>query len=188
MKRTASALVAILFLWMPCASATTLLQMDLDDLTGESHTIVYGKIVASRVEWNRPRTLIFTVYTVEPFEYLKGPLGPVFELVEPGGEIDGLRLNVPGVPVFQAGEEAVLFVWTDSQGQHQVSGFEQGALGVRTDPQTHLKSVSRSLRLGSARENGLLQHSAPVTSAVLPEFLNQIRVSAARTRAAAPKQ
>ena len=184
MKKTAI-LLLVLLVCRPWAGATTLLRLDLDDLTTESAAVVYGRIVASRVEWNQSRTLIFTVYTVEPMEYLKGRLGPVFELYEPGGTLDGLQMSVAGVPAFSMGQEAVLFVWADPHGQHQVTGLEQGAFPVRADQQTGLKIVDRVARLGSARVASAV---ASPTSRVLPQFFDQIRSSAAKARRAEATQ
>ncbi|MCZ6491276.1 MAG: hypothetical protein O7A06_12195 [Acidobacteria bacterium] len=181
MKRTVPLLFLLLVL-APSALGTVLLRMDLDDLTAESHAVVYGRIVASRVEWNESRTLIYTVYTVQPLEYLKGNLGPSFELHEPGGELDGLGMQIASVPVFSVGEEAVLFVWTDARGQHQVIGFEQGVLTVQTDLATALKMVNRRIRLGSARTAASAARPAAGTSRFLPQLFHQIRSSAARTR------
>lgn len=182
MKKAAT-LIVLLLGWLPWAEGTTLERMDLDDLTAKSSAVVYGKIVASRVEWNQNRTLIYTVYTVQPLEYLKERLGPILELREPGGTLDGLHMSIAGVPSFSVGEEAVLFVWTDPQGQHQVTGFEQGAFPVRTDPQTGLKMVDRAIRLGSARTAPLPGAVVPSTSRLLPQLFDQIRSSAAKTRA-----
>lgn len=168
--------------WVPWTQATTLLRMDLDDLTAESHAIVYGKVIASRTEWDANRRWIFTIYTVQPAEYLKGHLGAVFELREPGGERDGVRMSIPSVPAFEVGQEAVLFVWTDPQEQHQVIGFEQGALAVQTDPPTGWKSVGRAIRLGSVRSATRSLSAAPVTSRFLPQLFHQIRSSVAKTR------
>ena len=178
MKKTAI-LVLVLLIGRLSAGATTLVRLDLDDLTGESSAVVYGKIVASRVEWNRSRTLVYTVYTVLPVEYFKGRLGPVFELYEPGGTLDGLQMSVAGIPSFSVGQEAVLFVWTDPQGQHQVTGFEQGVFPLRADPGTGLKMVERVARLGSARVASAM---ASPTSRLLPQFFDQIRSSAAKAR------
>ena len=172
-------LLFVLLSWSHATRATTLLRLDLDDLTTESSAVVYGRIVASRVEWNPGRTLIYTVYTVEPMEYLKGRLGPVFELYEPGGTLDGLQMSVAGVPALSVGQEAILFVWTDPHGQHQVTGFEQGAFPVRADPQTGLRIVDRVARLGSARVASTV---ASPTSRILPQFFDQIRSSAAKAR------
>ena len=169
------------------AWATTLARMDLDDLAGHSHAIAHAKIVAKRTQWNAGRTLIPTVYTVEPLEYLKGSLGPVFEIHEPGGELDGLSLTVPGAPNFTVGDETVLFLWTSPQGQHQVIGFQQGAFGVRTDAQSGQKVVDRAVRIGSVQD-AQAAASASLTSRSLSQLKQQIRSSAAKMRAADAKQ
>ena len=173
-------ILTLLFATAQFALATTLLRMDLDDLTAESHAIVYGKIVASRAEWNNNRSMIYTIYTVEATQYLKGSLGASFELQEPGGERDGLMVRVPSVPVFRAGEEAVLFVWTDPKGRHQVIGFEQGAMEVRTNSETGEKTVDRVVRLGSARSASKAS-LGPSTSRLLPQLFGQIRLSVVQT-------
>ena len=178
MQRTAVLFLALLG-WSFSAGATTLVRLDLDDLTGESSAVVYGKIVASRTEWNQARTLIYTVYTVAPVEYLKGRLGPTFELYEPGGTLDGLQMSIAGVPSFSVGQEAVLFVWTDPRGQHQATGFEQGVFPVRTDSQTGLKVIDRAVRLGSART---ASPAASPSSRILLQLFDQIRSSAAKAR------
>ena len=180
MKQIAIVLLLLGSVFLPRADGTTLTRLDLDDLTGESSAVVYGKIVASHVEWNSGKTMIFTVYTVQADQYLKSALGPIFELHEPGGDLDGLRMSVAGVPTLSVGQEAVLFVWTDKHGQHQVTGFQQGAFPVRTDPQTGAKVVDRVVRLGSVRAAGA---TTPPSSRSLPLFFNQVRASAARARA-----
>ena len=181
MKQIAIVLLLLGSAFLPRAEATTLTRLDLDDLTFESSAVVYGKIVASRVEWNQSKTMIFTIYTVLADQYLKSALGPVFELHEPGGELDGLRMSVAGVPAFSVGEEAVLFVWTDKHGQHQVTGFERGSFPVRTDPQTGAKVVSRVVRLGSVRTPSA---SVSPSSRSLSLFFNQVRAAKARADAA----
>jgi hypothetical protein len=181
MKQIAMLLLLCAF-FAPRMESATLTRLDLDDLTEKSSAVVYGKVVSSRVEWNADRTMIFTVYTVVADQYMKSALGPIFELHEPGGAIDGLRLTVPGVPTFSVGQEAVMFVWTDSHGKHQVTGFQQGSFPVSTDPQTGAKTVERVVRLGSVRTASAV---APPSSRSLSQFVNQIRASAAKAAAAA---
>ncbi len=129
--------------------ATSMLPMFLDDLTASSQAVVHGKVLAVRTEWDEDHRWIYTVYTVEPAEYVKGNLGTAFELREPGGEKDGMILHVPSVPVFQVGQEVLLFVWTGPKGHHQVTAFEQGAVEIVTDPQTGAKTTARPIPLGS---------------------------------------
>lgn len=174
----------LLFAAALAAPATTLQQMNLDDLTAQSHAVVYGKIVASRAAWDRTHSVIYTFYTVQPIQYLKGQLGSSFELQEMGGELDGLVVRVPSAPVFNLGDEEVLFVWTDALGRHLVIGMEQGAVGVQTDPRTGQKTLNRTIRLGSARATAAGADTGPVTSRLLPQLFDQIRVSVAKAAAA----
>jgi hypothetical protein len=175
-----SALIFLSCALAQSAIATTLSRMNLDDLTAESPDIVYGKIIASRVEWDQGHTTIQTVYTVQPYDYLKGQLGSTFELEEIGGELDGWRVYVPGVPVFSVGDEEVLFVWTDHRGRHQVIGYEQGAIAVRSDSSTGQRLASRAVRLGSSSSQ-VSGASGPFSSLSLSELLAQIRSSIAKT-------
>jgi hypothetical protein len=161
--------------------ATTVLPMYLDDLTSQSQTVAYGTVVASRVEWDAAHRWIFTVYTIEPSQYLKGNLGSAFELREPGGERDGLLMVIAGVPHFDLGQQAVLFVWTDPQGHHQVTSLAQGAVTIQTDPTTSLQIASRSIPLGSARTAAAVISAQPSSSRALPQLLDQIRVSVAKS-------
>ncbi|MBI3896287.1 MAG: hypothetical protein HY313_10210 [Acidobacteria bacterium] len=189
-KKILSSLL-LTYLCLPAATATTLLPMNLDDLTKASPVIAYGKIVGSRAEWNEIHTLIYTIYTFQAIEYLKGDLGPSFELHEPGGELDGLSMSVAGVPRFSPGQEAVLFLWTDSRGLHQVTGFEQGNLALQNDPQTGIKVINRVVRLGSASSADSVDSAGsglPTTSRFLPQLFNQIRSSVAKTREPAVNQ
>ena len=162
------------------AAATTLARMDLDDLTAASQTIVYGKIVASRTEWDKTRSVIYTFYTVRPIQYLKGQLGPEFLLQEMGGTLDGLTMTVPSAPQFAVGQEEVLFIWTDPLGRNLVTGMEQGAVGVHTDPQTGQRVLDRALRIGSARGLQTGNESVALTSRLLAQFFDQVRRSAAK--------
>jgi hypothetical protein len=164
----------------PFSRATTLLRMDLDDMTAVSNAVVYGKVTASRTEWDQNHSVIYTLYTVQPIQYLKGQLGSSFELQEIGGTLDGLNMRVPSAAEFSVGQEAVIFVWTDQLGRNLVLGMEQGAVGVHTDPQTGQKLLDRSIRVGSARELSVTNAPNIPTSRSLTQFFDQVRVSAAK--------
>ncbi len=175
-------IVLFMLLVLGPLDAAVLHIVDLDRLAEESSAIVHGQIVSSRVEWNHGHTAILTLYTVRAERYLKGFLGETFELTEPGGELDGLALHVPGAPHFRVGEEVVLFVWTDNlYGRHQAIGFEQGVFRVRPEPGTGMKLLSRSAPLAAARDG-----VAGRTSRELNMFLAQVGESLRRTREARP--
>jgi hypothetical protein len=190
MRNRILVLAMILLLAASALQATTLIPMFLDDLTAASQTVVYGKVIGSRTEWDAGHKWIYTIYTIQSSEYLKGSLGPSFELTIPGGERDGVELIVEGAARLESGQEAVLFVWTGPDGKHQVTGFEQGAVPVATDPSSGAKVAARGLALGTAALERSVLSAASVprfTSRVLPQMLQQIRASVASTRAAAQR-
>ena len=132
--------------------AATLKMLSLDQMADESQTVVHGRVLASRAEWNSTHTSIVTVYTVKADRYLKGDLGATFELTELGGQVGNLAMQAAGAPHFKAGEEVVLFVWTDGvERRHQAIGFEQGVFRVRTEA-TGAKFVNRNVPVARTGE------------------------------------
>lgn len=161
--------------------------LDLDQLVDESSAIVHARIKDSRVDWNSSHTSIVTFYTVEAGRYLKGSLGSSFELVELGGQIGNLAMSVAGAPHFQAGEEVVLFVWTDGiYGRHQANGFEQGVFRVTKDPASGLKMLSHSAPVRGAGEVTAAGEARGrrETSRELNQFLSEVSGAVARVAAA----
>jgi hypothetical protein len=156
--------------------------LSLDQMSDQSSAIVHGKVVASRMEWNSTHTSIVTIYTVKASRYLKGGLGDTFELTELGGQVGNLSMNADGVPRFTAGEEVVLFVWTDGiYHLNQAIGFEQGVFRVRTEAASGMKYVNRNVPLVPA---GRLVSSERATgyqqSRELSSFLGQVSASVSR--------
>ena len=180
MTKFLAAMLAVMALAL-AARATVMEPMSLDDLTASSQTVVYGKVLAARAEWDEGHRMIYTIYTVGASEYLKGQLEATFELREPGGEVDGMEMMIESVPAFRPGQEALLFVWTDPRGRHQVSAFEQGAVSIETDAAGN-RRASRAIPLGSARESAATASSA-AASQLLPQLFGQVRASIARTGA-----
>ena len=171
------------------AGAATLQVMNLDDMSASSMAIVHGRITASRSDFSdSQRNYILTYYTMQADRYLKGNLGATFEFAEPGGRVGNAMTVVPGAPTFHAGDEVVLFVWTDSIHQrHQVIGFEQGAFRVQRDAATGRRVLSHAQPLtggGQIVESSELNTIPGArTSLDLNEFLNQVTTSVRRVAA-----
>jgi hypothetical protein len=134
---------ALIFL-ASAASATTLRHLDTRDLTLESHEIVIGQVESVRSYWDAAHTRIFTDVTVRVTRAVKGGAAERIVLTEIGGEVGDARYSVPGVPRFQPGDEALVFVWRDARGRRQVNGFAQGAFEVRRDPRSGVGFVQRA--------------------------------------------
>lgn len=129
--RGAFCLLALLCASALTAPAAVMQKLYLDDLVGESQVIVHATVTGARAHWDADHRYIYTTYTAQTAQYVKGFLGETFEFRQPGGMVDGQGLFVPGAPHFKAGQEVVLFLWTDGpSGAYQVNGLAQGVLNV----------------------------------------------------------
>ncbi|HEY2379777.1 MAG TPA: hypothetical protein VGK48_01225 [Terriglobia bacterium] len=109
--------------------ATTVQRLSLEDLVRRAHTIVAGRVVNSRTYWSTNRRLIYTNYTIQVDETIKGQSSRSIEVTTIGGKIGDVELHVAGMPSFQSGETAVVFV-EQSAGFQTVLGLGQGKFTV----------------------------------------------------------
>jgi hypothetical protein len=121
-------LLAILFMAVS-AYATTVQRLGLEDLAKKAHTIVVGRVTNSRTYWSANRKLILTNYTFQVAESIKGEAPRNVEITTIGGKIGDVELRVAGMPSFQAGENAVVFL-EQSAGYQTVLGLGQGKFTV----------------------------------------------------------
>ena len=122
----------VFFLLAPLTSglyATTVQRLGLDELVKKAHTIVVGRVAGSRTYWTTDRKFILTDYTIEVDESIKGQAGRTVAVTTVGGKIDDVELYVSGMPSFQKGEDAVVFL--EQSGAYQtVVGLGQGKFTV----------------------------------------------------------
>ena len=130
LSRVKSLLSTLLLAYCAVAlPAATLERLSLDDLIGQSTTIVRGKVVDFSAAASGP--VIYTHYRVQISETLKGSARGTIEFQMPGGVANNLRQSFAGVPAFKAGDEYVFFLWTGKSGSTQVLGLTQGLFSVR---------------------------------------------------------
>jgi len=130
-KRRFSLAMLLIAGMMPLQCAT-LERLSLDDLIVKSTSIVRGTVVESHAVASR--TDVFTHYTVQVAEILKGAAGAQVDVVVPGGVAGNVRQSIPGAPSLSAGSAYVLFLWTGASGVTQVIGFTQGLFALAADP------------------------------------------------------
>ncbi len=102
----------------------TLERLSLDDLIAKSTAIVRGKVTGSYAAFRGP--IIYTHYTVQISEQLKGTNGSSLDVVVPGGTANGLRQVYSGTPQLDSSGDYVLFLWTGPSGLTQIMGLTQG--------------------------------------------------------------
>jgi len=122
-------LIVLLLAACDLSQATTVQRLGLEDLVKRAHRIVVGKVSNARTYWSADRKLILTSYTIQVDENIKGQASKTIDVTTVGGKIGGLELYVSGMPSFENGENAVVFI--EQSGAYQtVLGLEQGKFTV----------------------------------------------------------
>lgn len=106
------------------AWASTIERLSMEEMIAKSTRIVRGKIAGS--EGVRRGGMIYTDYTFQVTESLKGTAAGTLRLSVPGGSVGLARQSFAGTPKLTSGEEYVVFVWTSRSGVHHIIGLSQG--------------------------------------------------------------
>ncbi len=115
------------------AGATTLLRYDLERLTNTASTVLVATCRASSPRLLDGQPHMLAVFEVG--EVVKGQHGSRLEVCLPGGEFQGMKLHLAGMPEFAPGEEVVLFLTEpDRRGSPWPVGLGQGKFRVERHP------------------------------------------------------
>jgi len=120
----------VLFALVGTASADVEV-MSLADLINKASTILQGKVSKVEPHWNKDQTMIYTSVTVSVGSYLKGGNAARDVTIEvPGGTVGEISLWVSDTPVFEEGQEVILFLREE---YFQIVGWFQGKFTVVDD-------------------------------------------------------
>lgn len=126
---------ALLVLGTLSVDASQLIRRTLPELSAGSDLIFVGRCEAVTPHWNGDRSLILTGYRFRILRVLKGSPGATITLDELGGVVNGVGMNVSGVPRYRVGEEVMLFVHRTELGRWETFGAGQGKWRVERDAQ-----------------------------------------------------
>jgi hypothetical protein len=121
--------------------ATVLLPAEFREIVGSSQIIAYGRVLDAVPELSDDRKRIETVVTFEVGTYLKGGPGATITFRVPGGQIGRYRSVMVGAPVFESGDEVVLFLTQLSGDTPRVFGLNQGVFRVQREARSQRRLV-----------------------------------------------
>jgi hypothetical protein len=121
--------LGLILLFTVNAPATTVERLTLDGLVRKADSIIVGKVIGSRTFWSGNNSVILTAWSVEVLETIKGPVRRSIEVTTIGGTVGDITLHVAGMPVFETGRNAVVFV-EKSGAFSTVVGLGQGKFTV----------------------------------------------------------
>lgn len=145
-------------------------RLSFEELVGQSAVVVHGRVAVVRVAWDAQHENIWTHYQIVLDEVLKGSPGRTVEIQEPGGELDGIRMEIVGTPRYELGEEVVVFAAPTPAGL-RTCGWGQGRFVVAGGPGT------RRVRndLGNIQLTAPASRAAQLATATRDEALDSFK-------------
>jgi len=116
-------------LWLP-AGATSVMGVDLDQLTRQSDVVVHGTVKGKASRWSGDGRRILTDVQIEVRESFKGSPSRTVTVQQPGGVVGDIGQRVDGLATFEVGEEVVVFLERWGSQHFQVTGAAQGKFRV----------------------------------------------------------
>jgi hypothetical protein len=127
----------IVALLLPAIGNATQIEYRSPRQLGEqAEIVVRGRVLSSESFWNESRTKVFTRTSIAVDETYKGDDRSTVDVIQLGGVVGNIMVNVHGAPHWQAGEEVLLFAEPYAAGDYRVSGFCQGKLRIMRDEAT----------------------------------------------------
>ena len=127
------------------ARATTVPAVGLEELVDQSAAIVHGRVVRSWAAWDGAHKYIWTHHLIKVIDAVRGAGAAYVVASEPGGQVGGVGMMFAGVPVYQVGEETIVFLYRTPVGFLRATGYGQGKYTVT--PETRVRANSSGLDL-----------------------------------------
>jgi hypothetical protein len=181
--RIAAPAIAIVLALAPPAGSSTVVRLSNKDLADRADQILHGKCASQESHLSDDGSFIWTEYTLEITERLKGQDDgrKTFTFRSLGGVVGDRGYAISGAATFKNGEEVVCFldVPHPKNGCRHTIGLAQGKFSVVVDEPTQEKFVERDLdglKLLDPRTNRV-EPASPQTSPRLRfvPFMNEIR-------------
>lgn len=134
-------LLAALTLLAIAANATTLARMRFEELAQQATAVARLRCLNTRSFWQSGE--IWTDTQFEVIEQAKGALPAAVTVYTLGGSLGHLHSRVEEAPVFNAGEEIYLFLWSREGQPLRVLGWSQGTFRIARDARTGVETVTQ---------------------------------------------
>lgn len=135
-KRLAACIALAAACLAPCAQASSVLPLYLDQVIDQAATAFEGTCTGNRTERDPATNLVVTYTTFQVREALKGNAGTTYTIKQIGGTLpdEGLQYRVSGVPSFEPGQDYVVFLaGVSSAGFSSPIGLAQGRFTITSD-------------------------------------------------------
>lgn len=125
--------------------ATQVIYRTPRQLGQDAALVVDGRVTGVHSYWNASHSKIITEAVVDVSQTYKGDGPSTVRVVQLGGVVGHVRMNVAGALTWQHGEEVLLFLEPATPGAYQVAGFSQGKFHVERDPRSGKPYVQQAV-------------------------------------------
>jgi hypothetical protein len=109
---------------------TSIVRISLEETVAQSEWIVEGDVTGNASSWDNGHRFIWTHTQIAVRQSWKGSVGRTVTVSEPGGEVNGVSLNLAGMVRYTPGEHVVVFLYRTPIGLIRTVGLAQGKLQV----------------------------------------------------------
>jgi hypothetical protein len=173
-----------LVLFACAASATVLVPADFRDIVAGSEIIAHVRIVGVRPELVDRRARVESIVTADVLSYFKGGSERTIEFRVPGGRLGRYTTVMVGAPVFERGQEAVLFLVARGTDLPTIFGLSQGVFRIRFDSVTGQRLVAQPPLMSSSDRAEVLRRGAterkPLAIGVFSARVQEVMIAAPR--------
>ena len=170
------------FLLLSTASASSLVSLNLQQLSSRATLIFYAEVTGNKVKKDEQSGHIATFTEFKIIDLIKGKTGSTHIIKQIGGRLasTGTILRIHGVPKFESGNKYVVFLPEKSNiGFSSPLGLHQGSFTVSTDNGEQFVSNGSNLTNLPAQNNDIqiplaVRVDRP-THARLDDFINTVR-------------
>jgi hypothetical protein len=158
--RGPAGLLALLVLSIGVTPATLIQKMSLEELVDQAQSVVHGSVARKWSAWDDKQQLIWTHYEIVVADSLKGAREGKIVVSEPGGMVGDAVMQVAGAPVYEAGEEVVLFTASTPIGYARTCGWTQGKFRVEKSADGVRKIIALGLQGAGIADSSSKQPAA----------------------------
>jgi MYXO-CTERM domain-containing protein len=112
------------------AEGSVIKRYDAAALYAGADLVVEGQVTQVQSRWNANRTGLVTVVQVSVAATPKGQPIQTVEILQPGGQLDGVQEIIAGMPTFVVGQEARFHLASGTASYYRVLGWQQGVWPV----------------------------------------------------------
>ena len=116
---------------------TSIVRISLEQTVAQAEWIVEGDVVRNWCGWDSAHRMIWTHAEIAVKDRWKGSIGSTVTISEPGGSVNGMAIDVPGMVRYLPGEHVVAFLYRTPIGFIRTVGLSQGKLLIDAQGVVH---------------------------------------------------